>query len=276
MRKLILAIFAVALAAATGRADVIFSDSFDSYPTGQLGGNDGWSGSNSHAQVQNAVTFNGSNAVQLTSWGGHIYWPSTPYASQTFATPVNADAIYISFKVCGVGLDSDYDDVALAMNGNGGLMRVGYSYDTKKFGNDNPVVYAMADGGSMNYVTYSTSNNTDYLVVAKLWKSTPGATSYYDRFTIWLDPQFLDETANGPGITSVGSNDMISTITGFSLGGDLTTSGKSVYYDDLAFTTTFAEAVPEPGTIGLMLAGTGGLLLAGRRMRASQKTKNNW
>ena len=269
-RYLVVTLSAIAmLTAASGhaRASLFLHESFDQYQPGLLGGQGGWSGNDSSAVMDFSGELSWSWQT-MTVDGGIVSLRLTDHASykdysQYNSMPiVNNDSVYISFLVRGVGLNDYRDDTSLRVASNAG---VGFSYN-----DGSPVIYAQRASGK--YAWTPVKNDTTYLIVSKLWKSTGGVDQHYDRWTVFIDPTSPLEELNEVAFTldgSIGRN----YITTPRFWGDFYQdgAGKAVYYDEIklgtSFSTVIPEVIPEPATMSLLGFGIWGLLLkrSGRR-----------
>ena len=271
-RYLVAALSAVAiLTAASGhaRASPILYESFNQYQLGPLGGQGGWSGNDSSAAVdsgglmwssQTMAVDGGAASLRLTDHASY-----KDYSQFNSIPAVNDDSVYISFLVRGVGLDDYRDDTSFRVATNAG---VGLSYH-----DGSPVIYAQRASGQ--YAWTEVENDTTYLIVSKLWKSTGGADRNYDRWTIFIDPTSPLEELNKVAFTLDGSIGR-SYITTPRLWGDFYQdgAGKAVYYDEIMLGTSFSSVVPvvipEPATMSLLGLGAIGLCVIRRRWRTEQ------
>lgn len=268
-RYLVAALLAVViLTAASGnaRASLILDESFSQYQPGTLGGQGGWSGSDVSAAVDSGgliwssptmAVDGGTTGLWLTDHASY-----KDYSQFNSMSAVNDDSVYISFLVRGVGLDDYRDDTSFRVATNAG---VGFSYT-----DGSPVIYAQRASGQ--YAWTQVENDTTYLIVSKLWKSTGGADANYDRWTVFIDPTSPLEELNDVAFTLEGSIGR-SYITTPRFWGDFYQdgAGKAVCYDEIRLGTDFSsvlpEMIPEPATMSLLAVG-GGLVLIRRRRTA--------
>lgn len=261
-RDVVLLLAVMMLTSGGASASLVFQESFESYNTGVICGQGQWSGSSSSpATVESDAglmwssadtTIDGGNmGLQLIDHGSNNY---VDYSQYNGMSSINADAIYVSFLVQGIGLDNDLDDAAFRLASNVG---VGFSFD-----GGSSVIYAQRASGK--WASISVSNDKTYFVVAKLWKSISGADQYYDRWAVMLDPVNQDESLNDIAFTLDGSTGR-SYITTPRFWGDFygDGAGKAVYYDDIKIGTAFSDVmphasavIPEPTTQIMLTMGT--------------------
>lgn len=279
------------------RATLVAYDNFESYSTGALAGNNGGTGftsayttnaaspANELISVVNKTLSYSSGAISLS--GGNnavsIGLLSATNAINRQISSQNGDAIYMSFlfsvKNPAGAIAETFMQFGLGAAANvEPKASVGVQGNLGGSGPEN--FFARAGGGtipagSTQFITGSDSiaADTTYLVVAKMWKSTPGGGNAFNRVTLYLNPNSLTEPATATLAVTTATSDVTAAFSYFALRTarrNETDDDETYYIDNLAIGTTFADvvSVPEPASIGMLVAGA--TLLATRKRRTAR------
>jgi hypothetical protein len=261
-QRLTILLTAAALSAGVVRADVLISENFSGFDTGNIDGQNGWSVSGNsesqHTIISGGLSFTSGDVVHN---GGtqkiRINGTTQQYASTTFTS--QGGDIYFSFlfsHVAGnffmLGLTEGAPTDASNLAGAGVLRdnepRVGGRIGSNVFSPDTRV-------DSTN-VAFSTG-----LIVGKLSKSD--SEKNYDTFSFLVNPNSLDEPETWTRtITRDTGLENVDTLW-FRAG----SSGTQTFHVDMirVGTTFDAVVIPEPGTLALVGIALGSLLLFRRR-----------
>jgi len=185
---------------------------------------------------------------------------STTAATRTF-TP-QTGTVYFSVIFRGAaGLEaSDFIHFYLANaagNGNSGGIGLLSTTDNK---------LGARVGGTNGGTTVSSSIDalagSSYLLVGKLSKTSGGN---YNRIDLFVNPPDLNEPGTAAATQAADSG--VATVSLLGLRTFQTDVGDKYQFDDVRIGTSFADVVPEPGSVGVL--GAAGLMWLGRRRRAA-------
>ena len=242
-------------------AALIAYDNFESYTAGgDLNGGSGgtgwgsntWSGGAGDVTVVSGVMPGYGQSMKITDVGD-----TAKIISRALETS-QTGTVYMGMLFRVGQLDSD-DFVQFYAN-NGGDANSGASTGAK---NATGLPLFARVGGNVNNVNSSTNAvaNTTFQLVLKIENETGGAsTTNYDRANL-----FIDQATEGTSDASSGANSSVSALSAFNVRTFSFESGDVVYVDELRIATTYAEAIPEPGSFALAVLGLLGL--RGRRRR---------
>lgn len=271
----------VALAVpSTGAATTIAYEGF-TYAPGELNGQSGgagfsgvWSANTAATEVADPGTalvygggaqpvHGGSSALRITGNQDNL-------AFRSLAAPIAGDEVFVSFlfRYDGVLDDNDFgvlwhDDIAtgshtdrpnLGIKGNRG----------DGSGPEDVVARLQLSGSGQVYAVDLLASQT-YLVLGRLYKSTPGAGNDFDRFDVWVNP--TAGASGTPDLTATGSG----TLSSFGTIGLRTANidaGDAFWIDEIRYTSSYASATtPEPSTGVLLSVGLAALAACRRRQR---------
>lgn len=256
-RSLLTAALAVAAGLASSSpasASTVALENF-AYPTGNLhlrGGGTGWSAAwdadaSSFENVQSAgltydvgggtIGADGSGALRLTGNADEL-------AFRTIA-PFDGDSLYVSFlfSLDNIAIDSAdflglWFDNATGGQHNTNRPNVGIADDPS---NEFYARFHSTPSGQ-NFLRAGGRVTLDqtYFVVARLSKSNPGATSAYDRVSLWVNPGAWQ--SEQPLVTAQGTG--IASITHVGLRTANLDAGDALLFDELRLGTTWNDVVP--------------------------------
>jgi len=238
MKKIIAMLMGAGLLASVAQADLLVSDDF-SY-TGRLT-NNGWV---AYSGADGSITADGNVATMGAVGAEDI---RLAFADQ------GTDPVYASFTLNIASLPATGGEYSWGFSDNT-IMDSRYGIVSEASGNE----FGLALYGTGSAVLGTVSGlslNTDYLV-----------TMYFDGVNdhrLWLNPTSTEFAT--PALQGTGAQ---SGIDGFFIrqAGALDNGASEWTMDDLTVATTFAEVVPEPGTLALMAVGMIGLAARRRRM----------
>jgi len=223
--KLLHSLFTVMLLGTLSANGAIYSENFDGLTPGAIAGQDGWAGPGN--VVAGTVFGSGSQVLDLG-------------ASSTFNTRsisgISGQDIYYGFSI-------DLSTTTAGVTANETFVRLnGWgTYIALKAENTNSVEVDLGGGGATVMAAPGIVNGSQHRVVGKLsWVG--GAFTNHEVFLNPVGP----EGANTAIASNTGS-DALGTITL-----EMRNQNVSTNVDDLIFTTSFTEAIPEPGMVGLL------------------------
>jgi hypothetical protein len=256
-------------------AALIAQDDFESYTAGAtvIGGNGGAGWSSAWAQnntatlpttlaTQNAISAAYGNSLELGYTGenrnviqrefpaqtgavylGFVFKTTSDWASDFFQLYVNANNT-TSTSATGGTQDNAFSAGILNEAANRYFVRKGSA--TAGVGSTN-------NDGNHNA-------SAEHLLVVKLSKSLGGAGDIYDQVALWVD-----QTTEGAPNASLGAADLgFSSGTTPALGASLSVlhvrlssleAGDRAFLDNVSVGTTYADVVPEPGSIFMLMSG---------------------
>lgn len=282
MRKtgvLILMLLGVVALAAPARATVIAADSF-TYAAGTVvgkAGGTGWTGA-----------WGGNNSVQVVttpstplSYGGinggnkalAVYGTNSNVAFRTF--PTQNDTIYMRylFRYTRTLPQAGNEFAALWIDNNPPVVpdhsfkrvNMGLKMDRGPAPGNEDLMGRLNNGAADEIYGPNLVVGETYLLVGKLYKSTPGSLNPYDRFQFWVNP------GAGSEGTPLGTSSISGTVTNsfFWLGirtANLPTA-LEVWMDEMMLATSWNDVVPEPSSAILSALVLGAGYLVRRRVR---------
>jgi hypothetical protein len=121
--------------------------------------------------------------------------------------------------------------------------------------------FARIGRNTTNSSTTFSANDTTCRLVGRL---TKGVSGNYEQVTLWVDPADESDT---PAAVHTQNNFTagIGQLTRFNVRAYNFDGSQVLWLDDLRIAGSFAEAIPEPATLALLLAGAAGALLRRRR-----------
>jgi hypothetical protein len=273
-KVLLVAIAVLCLVAGASQAAVLAQDNFESYSVGLLGssanGGTGWSAAwkynadysninvaaTSMSYVNGTVSVNGgTKSLAITDVSG-----KETVVGRLFETPVSSDVVYVSFL---------YQTAAH-------IMQTGFGKDTATPGSSS--IWATAGNKGKSFWTRAgSSSSTDsglttypidyssvYLYVVKLSKT--GGSATYNQVELFVNPTSDVESSTNCAyyLKSVGDT-TIASATEYVFRNASYVAGGVTYIDNFALGQTFADVVPEPMTMGLLVVGGIATLLRRRR-----------
>ena len=251
MKKLLYCCCGLLVATVSMRATPLFSDNFNSYPNGNLVGNDGWTQQSTTTTSPIQVS---SGRALVGATGQDIFNTlSTPY------TLVDGTSFYIgaTLNLSAATATGDYFlHWGTLPQGNTFMSRV----FVKSSGTGYVLGYLETSGtGTTTYGTTVLNFGQDYRMVLAY---NPVAGPLNDTAAVYVDPDDLTVEANNTPYlsdtwtTTTAEQTTLATIN-LRQGGS--TSGPTLAIDDLGLATTFAEAatftpapVPEPTSLSLL------------------------
>ncbi len=269
----------LAIPAGPARAVIIAEDGFD-YALGELDGHSGgvgfagtWSAMPAITEVADPGASLSYSSGSLSIDGGDrallLTGDAATLASRGFSTPFASDEVFVRFlfRYSGSVLSDNtfavfwHDDVATG--DHTGRPNLGVKANRGSGSGSQDAVARLALSGSGQVYSTDLVPDLTYLIVGRLHRSVPGSGSHYDRFDLWVNPtgdlsSAPDATASGDG--GVDAFDFIGIRTA-------NTGGRSLWIDEIRYSDTWLEVIPEPGTgvlVGL------GLAILGRRRRCAR------
>jgi hypothetical protein len=240
MKKAITFIFCALLQNPEAYAS-IYSEDFETFTPGAVTGQDGWAGNGT--VVEGSI--GGGPGAQMLDLG----------ASSTFNTRsisgITGGDIYYGFTV-------DINNLPLGPTANETFFRLnGWStFIALKAAGVNTVEVDLGGGGATVVAAPEIVDGSQHRVVGKL---TWGGSSF-TQHQVFLNPVGLE--GDNTAIASNLGTDALGAITFEIRNDDVSTN-----VDDLVFTTSWAEAIPEPGMVGLL--GVGFVMVMWYRRRKS-------
>jgi hypothetical protein len=210
------------------------------------------------ALTYSGVTTDNTGGVGTTGFGVR----ANRFLANPF-TATTAGTFYFSYLTQVNNLNKDYVGLELQSGANGDgaerSLQAGFNNDIAPNGGSTWGIRVNNENVASSGVA-ATANETVLFVM----KFTLSAANLSDSITLWVNPSDLaSEAASGPGTTVSGVNFLADRVTFANFGN---TGGK---FDELRIGTTFTDAttaaVPEPGTVALLTAGAGTMLLRARR-----------
>ncbi len=244
------------LALASGHAAPLAEDDFESYATGSMDGGSGgrgfaagWSGAGS--SVESIVDVS-TNPLEFTTAGGdtltggdraiRFTGNSDRAIERSLDTSVDADSIYLGMLMRFDGTQNDNDFVALWIETPSWTTAPNFGLKMNRGNGSGPEdLFARARGSSEVY-DIGITNGTTYFIVAKFWKSVPGAANPYDRATLYANPDDIEDEPVGGLVSSATTS-----ITSFSTIGFRTVNLDADDSLEIAFIrigTTWADVTP--------------------------------
>lgn len=242
--------------------DATGSPTSDSLLTGNNGGfgwTDAWTSVAGPAVVAPGIPLSfgtiqgGSRALQLDGTNNNSV------AFRSF--PSQTGDLYVSFL---------YRSASAGAIGNGDFVQFTLSTAAPGTNNDIPNIsfsnqLVTARLGSNLTATNTTpiTDGTSFLVVARLWKTTPGESNLYNHLTMWLNP--VDESSFSQTVDAfTGFGPSVSVVNFRTNGID---AGDLSQFDEIRIGTTFASVIPEPS----LFLGCGMAALGMWRLRRKSK-----
>lgn len=269
---------ALFLSASPAWGGLVALESFD-YPLGPLASNNGgegdwtapWTGipastvvSKSMSYASGPITISGGTTAMRYSGGDSFTLASRPFAQHEMAN----GPLYVSFlletSTGGGGADDFFaiypqnSSLAATTADDYGVVLRKQADLVTRFG------VRSADGGGQNFGGPNVLNDQTYLVVLKIDYPTTA-----NQLTMFINPESLDEASEIDAIDGGGVG-FSNNINRFTFRAAL--GGGTYFIDELRVGDTFASvlAVPEPGSVSLLVAGLvtiGPLFFARRRGR---------
>jgi len=269
-RPLLVLIMAITLPATWAQAVIIANDNF-SYSAGDLHGQNGGTGwsdawdadaSSTETVVSTGLSYgitgggtvggDGSGALQIGAGGfGELAFRLLPSQSGnavffralvklsagTFETSGSPDALLFWFDnaIAGGTHSTNIPNIGLLSDSN----------------ND----YAVRLNSSTVARLGGHVDNDMHLIVGKLYKTAPGPTGYYNRFSMWLDPLAGDEAA--PDATATTTSNYLQNFQYLGIRSNSLDTGDAFIIDEILLADSFSDVVPlpEPATLAMMLLG---------------------
>ena len=271
------------------RAAVLAQDSFESYAPGQLEDNTGvtpyggsgftnaWNvddAARANAVVVSPGLFYNNGAVtndggsQALRIGGTN---SNNFVSRTF--PATSNTVYFGFLYRtnnDAATSEDFVQIGLSSVATGEPNAASVGTANNITGNaPPPVFFARVPFGS-NSNTANTANslttlqpNTTYFLIGKASKVNGGTN--YNQVDLYLNPDTLTEGTPLATATYGGTNG-VSSVSNLIVRTARLETGDQYFLDNVTIGSTYADVVPEPGTLGLAGVAAGAFLLR-RRVR---------
>lgn len=202
------------------------TEDFESYATGAFAGGTGGSGEwtagwDTTGTTQDSILGTGQDWTHPTGGDAADIDGGTRSLQVAYTGGTNENDIYREFT-------SQTDEVFVA-----------FTFSTSAIGNNTFGVFCLTDGSTCNgnvptiglkgdeagnnsanfdimartvvnseawvHTDISTSLGTTHYIVGRLYKSTPGAGNAYDRFQVWLNPEYGDLSSIIPAVTATAS-----------------------------------------------------------------------
>jgi hypothetical protein len=273
-----------------GEAAVIAYDGFNSYATGDLGGNNGgsgWTSSWASATSANDVAAGGlsysngsitvsggANTMVKSGTGGGATGSTDPFLSRSFTLTTSSE-VWFSFLFNNTNLSSGSADLLnfylsdsadntstrsggfLAPGGSG----IGFAARITTSGG------TLINGSS---ASFSTHDGTTTLLVGRLSTSgtSSGSGSNYDLMQFWLNPTSL---TLGTATSQVDADTGASSLSYFGVRTNNVESSDVFYVDELRIGTSATDVVPEPNAVLFVVLGVSALLVPRRRMQSDRR-----
>lgn len=277
-----LAVLGVSSFAVSGTASTLAFGFESPYSVGNINGQQGWSNTGNYdAQVSSSAAFEASqslrisNAVATGSYGDQTFTPhlAVPAGESTFTGAVNTFLSSWYFKSVTDTLQNGLGITVSADNGLGARMSyVRMAEDATNGLNlqfyDTTPTGAFVFEQLTAHLDLTTWHRVDMNIYFVDGHSNDVVKVFLDGKLIKTGTSWEDFYRNGPANDGGGGglNPVNSLL--FRAGGDPVTAtlGKGFFIDNVSLSSTSSEA-PEPGTVGLLLAGIAGMVVVARRKR---------
>lgn len=268
----------LALPQPEARAALIAYDSFNTYPTGDLSGNnggEGWTTAWASFTAANDVVAGGlsyssggviieggANSMQKTGTAGGAN--ADPYLNRSF-TSTSSTEVWMSFLLRSTNLSGTdflefYLSDATGENFSGAaLINFGATGGDKVGARANPSLAA----NSVSAYNGGISANTTYFLVLRVSGDGEASATNYDRVELWVNPS---STTLGASTVSVDLDMGINSLSYFGLRAANLANSDVFGFDELRIgTTTLDVVVPEPAPASILAVGVLSLSLYRRR-----------
>ncbi len=183
-------------------------------------------------------------------------------ATRSLDATYSGDEVYVSFLLRWDEGTVDDNDFAALFFGTG---EPSIGVKGNKAGGGLEDFYVRLGPGGEQYSSEIADNSTTHLIVGRLFKDS--GTGNYDRFSLWVDPDWDD--LHAPDVTATGDAGFAS-FSAIGIKGWNLDANDSVLFDELRLGRTWGDVmplVPEPSTLLLLLLGGTALMPIRRRRR---------